>query len=58
MILETFEALNPGTYMELIHDHNPKPLFYEFKIERPGAFEWEYLEEGPEIWRVAIKKLK
>lgn len=24
--------------------------------EYTGQFEWEYLEEGPEVWRVAIGK--
>jgi uncharacterized protein (DUF2249 family) len=24
--------------------------------ERPNAFTWEYLEQGPEIWRVQIGK--
>jgi len=58
IIFETFEALEPGTTMELINDHNPKPLYYEFKIERTGTFEWAYIEEGPEVWRVAITKVK
>lgn len=57
IIFETFESLKPGTRMELINDHNPKPLFYEFKIERQGTFTWDYLEEGPELWRVAIGKV-
>lgn len=44
--------------MELINDHDPRPLHYQFMIEREGEFEWEYLEEGPEVWRVAITKAK
>lgn len=58
VIFETFEALEPGSTMELVNDHNPKPLYYEFKVERAGSFEWSYLEEGPEVWRVAITKVK
>lgn len=57
-IFKTFESLEIGTKMELINDHNPKPLLYEFKIERPGTFTWDYLEEGPEVWRVAIGKVR
>lgn len=56
-IFNTFESLNIGDTMELINDHNPKPLMYEFKIERAGTFTWEYLEEGPEVWRVAIGRV-
>ncbi len=58
IIFETFEDLDPGTTMELINDHNPKPLRYEFMMEREGTFEWVYLEEGPDVWCVAITKLK
>lgn len=58
VIFDTFIALNPGEKMELINDHDPKPLHYQFIIERDGEFEWEYLEEGPEVWRVSISKIK
>lgn len=26
------------------------------EAERAGAFAWRYLEEGPEVWRVEIRK--
>lgn len=55
-IFRTFDALEPGASFVLVNDHNPKPLFYEFQAERPEAFAWEYLEEGPEVWRVEILK--
>jgi len=51
---ETFEALEPGTGFELVNDHDPRPLYYQFAAERPGAFTWDYLESGPEVWRVRI----
>ena len=35
--------------MELINDHDPKPLYYQFMMERTDEFTWEYLEEGPEV---------
>ncbi len=56
MILNTFDALNSGESMELINDHDPRPLHYQFIMEKPDTFEWQYLEEGPEVWRVAITK--
>lgn len=55
-IFRTFDALAPGDSFILINDHNPKPLFYEFQAERHDTFEWQYLEEGPEVWRVEIGK--
>ncbi|WP_138416467.1 DUF2249 domain-containing protein [Aquibacillus sediminis] len=55
-IFEVFDGLNPGEVMELTNDHDPRPLHYQFMMEREGQFEWEYLEEGPTTWRVAISK--
>lgn len=54
LIFETLEALDPGMGFELINDHDPKPLYYQLAAEQPGAFTWEYLEEGPLVWRVRI----
>lgn len=56
MIFKTFEGLMHDEKMELINDHDPRPLHYQFIIELPEQFEWEYLEQGPEVWRVAITK--
>lgn len=57
LIFNTFEALQPGESFLLVNDHDPKPLYYQFKYERAGKFTWEYLEEGPLDWRVRIGKL-
>lgn len=56
VIFQTFENLNTGEKMELINDHDPKPLHYQMQAEYTEQFEWEYLEEGPEVWRVSIGK--
>ena len=57
LILSTFTGLVAGQTMQLVNDHDPKPLYYQFEAELSGRFGWEYLESGPETWRVAIKKL-
>jgi uncharacterized protein (DUF2249 family) len=54
LIFETFEGLAPGESFILVNDHDPKPLYYQFKFEREGQFTWEYLEQGPDVWRVRI----
>ncbi|WP_188696401.1 DUF2249 domain-containing protein [Pullulanibacillus camelliae] len=33
-----------------------RPLRYQLQAEREGAFEWEYLENGPDVWRVSIER--
>lgn len=55
-IFTTFEALSPGQAMELVNDHDPRPLRHQFETRLPGSYTWDYLEEGPEVWRVRIGK--
>ncbi|WP_188455311.1 DUF2249 domain-containing protein [Virgibacillus oceani] len=56
-IFEMFDELEAGQFMELSNDHDPKPLHYQMMIERgENAFSWDYTEEGPSLWRVAIGK--
>jgi len=57
LIFQTFEALQAGEQFQLVNDHDPKPLFYQFKAEREGQFSWEYLEQGPSVWRVNIGRV-
>jgi uncharacterized protein (DUF2249 family) len=57
LILNTFRSLGTGESMELINDHDPRPLYYQFQAELPGKFTWDYVEAGPETWRVRIAKL-
>ena len=56
MIFNIFDNLGPGESFELVNDHAPTPLYYQFLHERPDSFEWSYLEEGPETWRVRITR--
>ena len=57
VIFQTFNELKNGENMELINDHDPRPLHYQFLAEYEGQFNWEYLEQGPEVWRVSIGKI-
>ena len=56
LIFNTFDNLSPGDGLLLINDHDPKPLFYQFQAQSKGEFTWNYLEQGPSIWRVRIGK--
>jgi uncharacterized protein (DUF2249 family) len=57
VIFQTVQNLKSGEKMELINDHDPKPLRYELMAEYKEQYDWEYLEEGPEIWRATITKI-
>lgn len=56
-IFQTFDNLALGESFILVNDHNPKPLHYQFKIERAEAFTWEYLEDGPEEWQIRVSRV-
>lgn len=56
LIFGTFANLRPGDAFMLVNDHDPKPLYYQFQAEKAGEFSWDYLQEGPEVWRVRIGK--
>lgn len=56
-IFELVDALLPDTSFILINDHDPKPLYYQLEAEHPKQFSWTYLEQGPAVWRVQIRKL-
>lgn len=56
MIFDILDGLEQGGYLELTNDHDPKPLYYQLQATRPDTFDWEYIEEGPEVWRVRITR--
>ncbi len=58
LIFGSFDQLSPGEALMLVNDHDPKPLFYQFQAESPGKFTWDYLESGPDVWRVRIGKIQ
>lgn len=57
LIFSTFEALLPGQALELVNDHDPRPLNAQLGLRAPGQFSWQYVESGPAIWRVQIGKI-
>jgi uncharacterized protein (DUF2249 family) len=54
LIFDTYHALGAGEGFVLVNDHDPKPLWYQFEAEHPGAYTWDYLAQGPGVWRVRI----
>lgn len=53
-IFALLDRLPAGSTFVLVNDHDPKPLHYQMLAERPGQVTWQYLEQGPERWRVRI----
>jgi uncharacterized protein (DUF2249 family) len=56
VIFARFDELPAGDSFVLINDHDPRPLHGQFSIRSANSFSWEYLEAGPDVWRVQIGK--
>ncbi len=56
LIFTSFDKLPVGDAFVLVNDHDPKPLYYQLEAEQTDKFTWEYLEQGPEAWRVQIAR--
>ena len=57
LIFTAYRALRPGAGFVLVNDHDPRPLRYRFEAERAGQFTWDYLQSGPDVWRVRIGRV-
>lgn len=55
-IFEAVDALEPGESFVLLNDHDPKPLRFQLEARDPGQIGWDYLAQGPELWRVRISR--
>lgn len=58
VIFEIYDELQSGEAFIIDNDHDPKPLYYQLLAERGPVFGWEYLENGPELWKVKISKME
>jgi uncharacterized protein (DUF2249 family) len=57
-IIGAYEALATGTELELAVDHDPTCMYYTLKATRgDDAFDFQYIEQGPEVWRVRVRKI-
>lgn len=56
MYYKAFADIKSGEAFEFINDHDPLPLYFQMEAESKEHFKWEYLEEGPEEWKVRVIK--
>jgi len=57
MFYRAFADIKTGEAFEFINDHDPKPLYYQMEAESKEPFRWEYLQKGPEEWKVRVIKV-
>jgi uncharacterized protein (DUF2249 family)/iron-sulfur cluster repair protein YtfE (RIC family) len=47
-------SLGQGSGLVLVAPHDPLPLLAQMEERWPGAFSVDYLERGPEAWRISL----
>lgn len=55
-IFSLLERLEVGQRLTITNDHDPAPLGYQLRALYGEKYGWEYVERGPERWRVAIPR--
>lgn len=57
-IMAAYHRLATGERLALTVDHDPECMYYTLLAEQgAGAFAFDYLERGPEAWRVVVTRL-
>lgn len=51
-IFGALDGIRPGRGLIICATHDPVPLLHQLAERRPGVFNAEYLEKGPENWRI------
>ncbi|MEU1694408.1 DUF2249 domain-containing protein [Streptomyces hirsutus] len=54
LVFARYARLTPGGTFTLVNNHDPKPLHKQFEAAHPGAYTWDYVEQGPAKWQIRI----
>jgi uncharacterized protein (DUF2249 family) len=56
LILQLFEHLDLSACLQLIVDHDPRPLRIQLEARYGNRCCWTYLEQGPDVWRIRLQR--
>ncbi len=51
-IFGALAGVKPGRGLVIQATHDPKPLLAQLEQREPGVFTVDYLERGPEVWKI------
>ncbi len=56
-LLGAYGELAPGATLRITFDHDPSCMYYTLQATEPeGSFDFDRLEDGPEVWRVDVRR--
>ena len=56
LLIKLFKELPAGESFVFINDHDPLPLYYEFRSIYGDVVGWEYLNRGGREWKVKVTR--
>lgn len=56
-VIGVVTSLVPGESMVIAADHAPRGVIREIEMDVTGDFKFEYLAEGPSLWRLQIERV-
>lgn len=57
ILFRLFEHLAPDDSLQIVVDHDPRPLRLQLEARHGARCDWSYLEKGPDVWRVRLRLL-
>jgi uncharacterized protein (DUF2249 family) len=58
ILFRLFEHLAPNQSLQIVVDHDPKRLRMQLEAHHGSRCSWSYLEQGPDVWRVRLRRLQ
>ena len=55
-VLGALDAVGPGAGLVLVAPHDPLGLLAQLQQHAPDAFDVDYLERGPDAWRLTLTR--
>ena len=55
IIFQLFDHLGPESSLQLIADHDRRPLRFQLEAKHGERCDWSYVEQGPDVWRVRLR---
>ncbi|HCS60640.1 MAG TPA: hemerythrin [Microbacterium sp.] len=56
-IFGAIESLKPGSAIVISATHDPVPLLTQLQARHGDAYNTRYLDQGPDRWRILIRKV-
>jgi uncharacterized protein (DUF2249 family)/quercetin dioxygenase-like cupin family protein len=57
LVFASFDRLAVGESFIILNDHDPQPLRMQIEQMREGEMSWEYIERGPDTFRIRLTRI-